>query len=209
MHTSTLIRWGGLAALVASIISIAIEIALLAVLGNQTYSVAALTTEWSVLYSLRLIATILLMLGLVALFARQNQKMGTFGVVAFVIAAVGTMLVSGFAWALTFTFPAMAEAVPEFIDAFTAAPSAGVVLTLFLVTVGWLLFGIASLRAKVLPTAATWVVIVGSFLALVLNMMTAPMSWLIFDVGVIWMGWWLWSERAEAKNYQHVKEAFS
>lgn len=206
MRTSTLIRGGGLAALVGSIISIAIEIALLAVIGNQTYSVAALTTEWSVLYSLRLTATILLMLGLVAFFARQNQEMGTFGVAAFVIAAIGTMLVSGFAWALTFIFPAMAGAVPEFIDAVAAAPSVGVVLTLFMVTVGWLLFGIASLRAKVLPTAATWVVVVGSFLALVLNMMKAPMSWLIFDVGVIWLGWWLWSERAEAKNYQQVKE---
>jgi hypothetical protein len=206
MRTSALIRWGGLAALVASIISIAIEIALLAVLGNQTYSVAALTTEWSVLYSLRIIATVLLMLGLVALFARQNQKLGTFGVAAFVIAATGTILVSGFAWALTFIFPALAEAVPEFIDALAVAPSLGVVLTLFLVTVGWLLFGIASLRAKVLPTIATWVVIVGSFLALVLNMMKAPMSWLIFDVGVLWMGWWLWSEREEEKNYQQVKK---
>lgn len=197
MRTSALIRWGGLAALVASIISIAIEIALLVALGNQTYSVAARTTEWSILYSLRLIATMLLMLGLVAFFARQSQKMGTFGVVAFVIAAIGTMLVSGFAWALTFIFPAIAEAVPEFIDALAAAPSVGVVLTLFLVTVGWLLFGIASLRAKVLPAAATWVVIVGSFLALALNIIKVPMSWLIFDVGVIWMGWWLWSERAQ------------
>lgn len=206
MRTNSLIRWGGLSALIASIVSIAIEIALLVTIGNQAYSVAALTTEWSVLYSLRMIATILLMLGLVAFFACQNQKMGTFGVVAFVIAATGTILVSGFAWALTFIFPAMAEAVPEFIDALAAVPSLGVVLTLFLVTVGWLLFGIASLRAKVLPTIATWVVVVGSFLALVLNMMKAPMSWLIFDVGVIWMGWWLWSEREESKSYQQFKQ---
>jgi len=107
------------------------------------------------------------------------------------------MLVSGFAWALTFTFPAMAEAVPEFLDAHAAVPNIGVVLTLFLVTVGWLLFGIASLQAKILPAGAAWVVIVGSFLALVMNMMKAPMSWLIFDAGVIWMSWWLWSEQVQ------------
>ena len=198
MRTHTLIRWGGLAALVASIISIAIEIAFLATIGKQAYSIAALTTEWSVLYSLRLVAVILLMLGLVALFARQSQKMGTFGVIAFVIASIGTMLIFGFAWALTFTFPAMAESVPEFLDAHAAAPGVGMVLTLFLITVGWFLFGIASLQAKVLPTAAVWVVIVGSFLALALNIMGAPMAWLVFDVGVIWMGWWLWKERATA-----------
>ena len=198
MRTQNLIRWGGLAALIASIVSIAIEIARIATIGNQAYSLAALTTEWSTLYLLRLIAVILLLLGLFALFARQSQKMGTFGVVAFVIATVGTMLIFGFAWALTFTFPAMAEAVPEFLDAHAAAPSGGVVLTLFLVTLGWLLFGIASLRAKVLPGAASWVVIVGSLLALVLNIIGAPMSWLVFDAGVIWMGWWLWKERTSA-----------
>ena len=59
MRTHTLIRWGGLAALLASIISIAIEIALLATIGNQAYGVAAQTSQWSVLYTLRLIATIL------------------------------------------------------------------------------------------------------------------------------------------------------
>ena len=195
MRTHTLIRWGGLAALIASIVSIAIEIALMVTIKNQAYSVAALTTEWSVLYMLRLIAVMLLMLGLVALFARQSQKMGIFGVVAFIIAAIGTMLIFGFAWALEFAFPVMAEAVPTFLDAYAAAPSIGVVLTLFLVTIGWLLFGIACLRAKVLPTGAAWLVIVGSFLALALNMMKAPMSWLIFDIALIWMGWWLWSER--------------
>jgi len=176
MKTNTLIRWGGLSALVASIVSIAIEFARIATLGNQAYSSAALTTEWSVLYMFRLVAVILLMLGLVALFARQSQKMGIFGVIAFVIAAIGTMLIFGFAWALMFTFPAMAESVPEFLDAHAAAPSPGVVLTLFLVTIGWLLFGVASLRAKVLPAGSSWVVIAGSFLALVLNILSVPMS---------------------------------
>lgn len=163
-------------------------------LGKQPYSTAALTAEWSVLYMFRLIAVMLLMLGLVALFARQSRKMGTFGAAAFLIASTGTMLVFGFAWALTFTFPAMAEAVPAFLDAHAAAPSLGVVLTLFLVTAGWLLFGIASLRAKVLPAGAIWLVIAGSVLALLLNMVKAPMSWLVFDAAVMWMGWWLWKE---------------
>lgn len=195
MRTQALIRWGGLSALVASIVSIAIEVARIATVGNQAYSIASLTTGWSVLYGLRLIAVILLMLGLFALFARQSQKMGTFGVIAFIIAMIGTMLIFGFAWALTFTFPAMAESVPEFLDAYAAAPSVGVVITLFLLTIGWLLFGIASLQTKILPGAANWVVIVGSLMALALNIMGLPMSWLVFDAGVIWMGWWLWNER--------------
>lgn len=196
MNRQNLIRWGGLAALTASILSIAIEIVWMVTIRNQMYSTAALTTEWSLLYTLRLIAVILLMLGLVALFARQSQMMRAFGVVAFAIASIGTMLIFGFAWALLFVFPVMAESVPAFLDKLANEPSIGIVITLFLITVGWFLFGLASLRAKILPAGSSWVVMVGAFLALVLNTMQLPFSWVIFDVGVIWMGWWLWSERA-------------
>jgi hypothetical protein len=198
MNKYTLIRWGGLSALVASVISILIEIVLMITIRNQAYSTAALTNEWSLLYTFRLIAVMLLMLGLVALFARQNQKMRAFGVIAFVIASIGTMLIFGFAWALLFVFPGMAEAVPAFLDTMATEPGIGIAITLFLVTVGWFLFGLASLRAKILPAGSAWVVMAGAFLALVLNMMQIPFSWVIFDIGVIWMGWWLWSERVQS-----------
>ena len=198
MNKYALIRWGGLSALVASVISILIEIALMITIRNQAYSTAALTNEWSLLYTFRLIAVMLLMLGLVALFARQSQKMHAFGVIAFVIASIGTMLIFGFAWALLFVFPGMAAAVPVFLDTMATEPGMGIAITLFLVTVGWFLFGLASLRAKILPAGSAWVVMAGAFLALVLNMMQIPFSWVIFDIGVIWMGWWLWSERAQS-----------
>ena len=197
MNKQILIRWGGLAALIASVLSIAIEIVHLVTIKNQAYSTAALTAEWSLLYTLRLIAVMLLMLGLVALFARQSQMLRAFGVVAFVIASIGTMLIFGFAWALLFVFPVMAEAVPAFLDTMANQPGIGIVLTLFLVTVGWFLFGLASLQAKVLPAGSAWMVMVGAFLALILNIMQFPFSWVIFDVGVIWMGWWLWSEQRQ------------
>ena len=135
------------------------------------------------------------MLGLIALFARQSQKMHSFGVVAFTIAVIGTMLIFGFAWTLTFTFPLMAKTVPAFLDTHAAEPNIGIILTLFLVTIGWLLFGVASLRAKILPAGSAWVVTIGAFLSLVLNTLQLPFSWTLFDVGVIWMGWWLWSEQ--------------
>jgi hypothetical protein len=198
MNKYTLIRWGGLSALVASVISILIEIVLMITIRNQAYSTAALTNEWSLLYTFRLIAVMLLMLGLVALFARQSQKMRAFGVIAFVIASIGTMLIFGFAWALLFVFPGMAAAVPAFLDTMASEPGIGIAITLFLVTVGWFLFGLASLRAKILPAGSAWVVMAGAFLALVLNMMQIPFSWVIFDIGVIWMGWWLWSERVQS-----------
>jgi len=195
MRTNTLTHWGGLSALLAGILSIALEIVFVATLRNQAFSSAALTSTWSVLYAIRLIMIILLMLGLIALFTRQSQKIRTFGVVAFVITSIGTMLIFGFAWVLLFTFPVMAEGVPSFLDSMAAEPGIGLVITLFLATIGWFLFGLASLRAKILPTGSAWLVMVGALLALVLNTMQFPFSWAIFDIGVIWMGWWLWFDQ--------------
>lgn len=195
MKYHPLIRWGGLAALMASIISIAIEIALNATIRSLAYGTAALTTEWSVLYSLRLIAIMLLLLGLVALFARQSGNMSAFGNFSFVLASIGTLMIFGFAWALLFVFPAVAASAPAVLDKMAGEPGIGIVLTLLMVTLGWLLFGSASLRAKIVPTGSAWMVMAGSILALVLNIMQIPFSWVIFDFGVLWMGWWLWSER--------------
>lgn len=197
MHTNNLIRWGGLAALLAGILSIVLEIVFVASLRNLSFSAAALTPLWTALYTVRLIMLMLLMLGLVALFARQSHKMHIIGLVAFVIATFGTMLIFGFAWVLLFTFPVMAAEAPAFLDSMATEPSVGLVLTLFVATIGWFLFGLASLGAKVLPTASAWLVMIGAFLALVLNFMQLPFSWVIFDVGAIWMGWWLWSEQIQ------------
>ena len=195
MNNHPLIRWGGLAALMASIFSIAIEIALNVTIRSLAYGTAALTTEWSVLYSLRLIAIMLLLLGLVALFARQSGNMSAFGNFSFVLASVGTLMIFGFAWALLFVFPAVAASAPAVLDKMAGEPGIGIVLTLLMLTLGWLLFGSASLRAKIVPAGSAWMVMAGSILALVLNIMQIPFSWVIFDIGVIWMGWWLWSER--------------
>ena len=141
MRTNILIRWGGLAALFAGILSIIIEIVFVATLRQQAFSVAALTSSWSVLYAVRLVMLMLLMLGLIALIARQSQKMHAFGVAAFVIATIGTMLIFGFAWVMLFIFPVMAEEIPAFLDAMATQPGIGLALSLILVTIGWFLFG--------------------------------------------------------------------
>ena len=137
----------------------------------------------------------LLLLGLVALFARQSGNMSAFGNFSFVLASVGTLMIFGFAWALLFVFPAVAASAPAVLDKMAGEPGIGIVLTLLMLTLGWLLFGSASLRAKIVPAGSAWMVMAGSILALVLNIMQIPFSWVIFDIGVIWMGWWLWSER--------------
>lgn len=101
-------------------------------------------------------------------------------------------------WAGAFFAPAIAELAPESLDALEAAQSGtlavGWISAMVILALGWTLFGIASLRAKVVPSLAAWLLIIGTLLMLVLDLLGLP-SAVVFGVALGWLGWWLWSEK--------------
>ena len=108
----------------------------------------------------------LLLIALVAVYGRQASQAGIFGAVAFCTAAVGTMGLAGDMWFEGFAMPWLTQVSPEVIG----VPSSGSLLrTAWLVSVvlfslGWILFGVASWRARVLPRALSVAVAVGGLL---------------------------------------------
>jgi hypothetical protein len=199
MKINTLIRWGGLSALLSGVIGIIGDIAHFITVGGLPLSDAAVTTEFRAFVAIMALSTALALLGLIAIYARQIQVMGKFGAVAFVLALVGTMMIFGHQWASTFIVPVLAEETPGFLNAVTADTTTilagGVFLSIFLMAVGWFLFGLASLKARILPTISIWLVLVGAFLMLVLDLVQFDLDKLVFNLGLGWMGWWLWSEQ--------------
>jgi hypothetical protein len=201
MRTNTLIRWGGLSALLCGAIGIAGQTAFFLTVGDRPFSVAALATQWLVILLIMLLSTALGMLGLAALYARQAQNAGKLGLISFIVATIGTMMDFGHQWSATFVVPVLARGAPDFLDAMladtTSVLTGGVLLTWLLLSVGWLLFGTASLRAKVLPPGSAWVVMVGAVLFLLLNLGDIPLDGVVFYAGLVWMGLWLWKEQAQ------------
>lgn len=199
MRTSTLIRWGGLAALLAGAIGIVGEIALFVTTGGLPRSEAGVTTAWSAFTALMALSTALATLGLVAIYARQVGTMGRFGAVAFVLAMIGTLMAFAHQWTGTFVVPVLAEESPDLLDAITTDTTTilagGVFLSMILLPLGWFLFGLSSLRAKVLPATANWLVLAGALLMLILSLAEFDLDKLVFNLGLGWMGWWLWSEQ--------------
>lgn len=108
-----------------------------------------------------------LMIALIAIQGRQSRQAGAFGTFAFCAAVVGTMTQAGNMWFDGFASPWLAEVVPQVFT--TAGPTAilklGAVLSYGLVALGWLLFGIATLRARVFPIGAALGLIVGGLIA--------------------------------------------
>jgi hypothetical protein len=108
-----------------------------------------------------------LMLALIALHGRQARQAGAFGTIAFGAAVVGTMTMAGDMWFDAFASPWLAEVAPQVFT--TAGPTAvlklGAVLSYGLLAVGWALFGLTALRARVFPIAGALGLIVGGLVA--------------------------------------------
>ena len=172
MKASNLIRWSGLAAVVAGVLFTAINLITLLILGfGQGLSELLLRSVISP------IAGALLVLGLVGLYTRQSEATDVIGLISFLFAFFGTMLaLAGNVWANMLAY------------------------------LGWALFGVSSLQARIYPPKAAVLLTIGA-------VVTAPFSTLtvsglgsilvyasliastIFNVALAWLGFVLFTEK--------------
>src|SRR5215212_2431381 len=187
MTTSNLIHWSGLAAIASGVSLVVAEFVTLSFFGYDFSTTA--TTGVYVLYSVLIMITgVLLPLGLVGLYARQSEASGPLGLVGFVVAFVGTVLVAGFFWSSAFVAPILAVEAPQLLDV-RSLP--GFFRSFIVFGLGWLLFGVATLRAGIYPRAPAVLLIVGSVLIVV----RLPLTSIVLDAAVAWMGYVLFTGR--------------
>ena len=188
-----------MAGIVSGVLLILLEIAFFGVFGDQPERVAAATGAWLVLLDLSLIAAYLGLLTLIGLYARQTQESGGLGFAGFILTSIGWVMNIGFLWAGAFIIPALTSAAPDFLDRVEADPpgivAAGFITTFAIFALGWVIFGVGSLKARILPRVGTWLVIVGALLSLVGGFVGLPLSGIVFGLGLTILGRWLWSEK--------------
>jgi hypothetical protein len=111
----------------------------------------------------------MLLLALFAAYEWESDRAGTFGVFAFCAAVIGTMFLAGDLWFDTFAGPWIITAAPDIAETPTGSVVAGAFASYALFAIGWVLFGLASLRARVFPRLISIAIMVGGavgFLAL-------------------------------------------
>ena len=100
------------------------------------------------------VAFVGLAVALVALYSQLAPRTGRFGLVAFVAALAGTMTQGGNMWFDGFAAPWLAAVAPQVFTAEkTITLQVGALAAYLLFALGWMLFGIAVLRARVVPVA--------------------------------------------------------
>ena len=127
------------------------------------------------------VAGALLVLGLVGLYARQSEAMGIFGPISILLVSLGTVLTAqGFIWAA------------------------------LLADLGWILFGVDSLQARVYPRMAAILLIIGAVIVGVFSHLISILivggpggilayvgasAGIILDVTIAWLGLNLFTRR--------------
>jgi len=130
-----------------------------------------------------------LVIALVALHGRHARQAGGFGVFAFCAAVVGTMTQGGNMWFDGFVSPWLAEVAPQVFTAEkTLILQVGALLSYGLMTLGWVLFGAAALRAKVFPAVLAVALAVGGVFAFNSGM---PPNGVPLGLAVAALGAWL------------------
>jgi len=142
----------------------------------------------------------------VGLYCRQARRAGTFGFAAFLAAFIGAALEIGTLWSAFILNPPLAKAAPAFLDStvtqFAVFPGLiGFVVPFALLLIGRLLLVLASLRANVFPRWALLLSIAG-FPCFFLGI--PVVSDLLFDVGLVWMGCFLWDGKGAATPVQQA-----
>ena len=189
MSSSNLIRLAGLAALASGVLSAIGDLLTLVVSRQDPQS--ATTTSYAV-DLLYLLSTALLLLGLVGLYTSQSQATGLLGLVGFLTTFLGTVLLVGALWFMVFGTPSLAAQDPELAE--SVLGQTGYLLMLLFGAVGWVLFGVATLRARVYPRWAAILLIVG----VVIAFLPIPLVGIVFSVTVAYLGFVLLTGRVRS-----------
>jgi hypothetical protein len=143
--------------------------------------------------------------GLIGLYAAERRHAGQLGLVGFVLAVLGTALFLADGLIALIIFPAVVDRAPELLGS-DGALNQGTVLAAFIVIaattmIGYVTFGVASLRAGLFPRGAVILWIVGTVL---FNLPPGPVPMVVLATGgvlwgvsAIWLGGLLVTNRGK------------
>ena len=184
MSRDLLIRVGGYAGVGAAVLAIVALVGFIVVVGSGTISEGAASAAFYLPTGAALLSTVLLGIALVGLFRYQEERLGTMGVFAFLVALAGTFLSAGAQWTYVFVVPYFAEPAPELINESSGPVLAGFLLSYALLAIGWVLFGVATKRAGLLPNKGAVAMIVGAAIAF----FPLPSRTLVLALAVAYLG---------------------
>ena len=184
MARTTVIRLGAFSCIGSAVLAVLALVGFVGVVGSDPIAEAAGNAAFYVPAAAAFGSIALLGIGLVGLYLRQEERFGTLGAVGLAIALLGTIAAAGGQWTYVFVVPHFAPVVPEMINESTGSVLAGFVLSYALLALGWIVFGLATLRAGIFPRWASLLVVAGAAIAF----LPLPSRTLVLAIAVAVLG---------------------
>ena len=199
--TNTLFRATGVAAAVAGLIFIGVQI------GSPHFDGTNITTTNAVVReSLKVLMAALALAGISGIYLLQVKKMGVLGLIGYLVFATGYLTMLGIEFVGAFVLPSIAHSSPAYVSNVIAAAtngtvtgSIGLVKLAILVNgvtylAGGFIFGIALFRANVLARWASVLLACGSVATILTGVMPQYERLFAFPTGValIGLGYSVW-----------------
>ena len=194
MQPSPLTRLAAPFALAAGGVFIVAQILLLMTLDVTDKTATAANPVFVITQAAYFFGFCILLLALIAAYGWQAGEAGALGMVAFCAAVIGTTFLAGDLWFDAFAGPWIIAAAPEVANEPSGVIVIGAFASYTLFALGWILFGLASLRARVFPVMVSLAIVGGGgvgFFALV------P-PWGI-PLGLAFIGLGAWMTRSGAR----------
>jgi hypothetical protein len=188
MLSSPLTRLAGPMSLTAGILIVVAQVLMLP-FDPKDHVATSTDPVFQIAGGIYMVGFLALMVALVGAYGWGVHKAGRLGVIAFVTALVGTMMLGGDLWFETFAIPWIADEAPAALDTDpTMVLAIGAIASYLSFAIGWALFGIASLRARAFPRAIGAAIVVGGLLGFqaLLAPFAIPIALAIASLGV-WM----------------------
>lgn len=184
------LRFGYWSTLIGGLLLLA-GAALTAVNANgQPFSEQVVTSTFAVATSLRLLGVMAMIIGFAAIAARQSSSLGRFGLVAYGLAVANLVLQAGWMFSDLFVTSVLAARAPDVLDGTGDTGRLGAAfLIAWLMNVSIALFGVATLRARVLPRTVGWSLVAAGLLTLVPLPFDGPVYEVMIGAAVAIAGW--------------------
>lgn len=216
MLAANLIRWGGLSAVLGGML-----FPVAAIIHPNGEDLAAVNLpNWVLAHLLGFVSVMLMHLGLIGLYARQVQKAGWLGLIGFVLAFLGGAFAIAIQYVNSTVIPLIAAQAPTLFPPAMTPPWFAPPLFILGFILGHIIFGVATIQARVLPRWSGFLVVIGMLLFFLGELsflgqnLSTPALRQFFDLirrlhvvvllgdvafglGLAWMGYAVWVEKPE------------
>jgi len=167
-------------------------------ISSQNFSAMVQNPAWIPVNVFYLIATILLIPGIFALYIKQAEKGGTLGLVSFWITILAIVWYTCIQFYETFFWPIIAAESPLLFQAVGFSPSNNIIFSQLMLSaipwaVGFILLGMITMKTKVVAKWTVWIFTIGALLFGVGMMFPIrSIGVVLFSYGLVKYGYPIW-----------------